>query len=151
MATADKLGPVYVRLSKRILYRKCKFVRQQWGNGVAYLRELLYLVPAELESVREALNPRRFANGDSAPSAVREAYPLHVAGRAGEIAARDGTRRHVRIKISRTGAMRLPFVFGYVRILFGRQDFRSVRYRRHGVPDCLADRYDILLMLGESK
>ena len=47
--------------------------------------------------------------------------------------------------------MQLPFVFGYVRILLWRQDLRSARYRRHGVPDCIADRCDILFICGESK
>ena len=91
MTAPEKLRFIHVRLSKRILYRKCQFVRQQWWHGVAYLRELLHLVPAELEGVRETLKTRRLANGDPAPSPVWEAHPLHVAGRAGEITARDGT------------------------------------------------------------
>ena len=90
-AAPDKLRIVHVRLSKGVSDRECQFVRQQGRDGVAYLRELLHLVPAELECVREALNPRCLANGDPAPPPIGEAHPLHVARRAGEITACDGT------------------------------------------------------------
>ncbi len=150
-AATDKLRLVHVGLSERVPYRKRQFVRQQRRDGVAYLRELLHLVPAELESVWETLNPRRLANGDPAPSPIGKAHPLHVAGRSGEIAACDGTGRHVWIQVPRSGAMRLPLVFGYVRILFGREDLRSVRYCLHGVADCIADRCDMLFTFGEPK
>ena len=90
-AAPDKLRPVHVTLSKRVPYLKRQFVRQQGGDGVAYLCVLLYLVSAALESVWEALNPRSLANGDPAPSPVGESHPLHVAGRAGEITACDST------------------------------------------------------------
>ena len=146
-----ELRLAYICLAKSIFHGKGQFVRHQRRNGVAYLRELLYFVTAELEEIWKTLKSRRLANGDSAPSTVEEPHSLHVACRPREVAARDGTRRHIGIKVSRTGAMRLAFVLGDVSILFRRQYPRSVRYRLHGITDSIGDCCDPLLVVGESE
>src|SRR5208337_1211716 len=115
-------------------------VCEEGRDGVAYLVVRARPRSAELEPVREALQPRGLAYREPFPPSVRQPYPVHVAREAREVPARERPGRPVEVKVAGDDALRSLLVARDVLRHARRHELRFGRYLQRELPKGLSSR-----------